>query len=182
MTITLKTRSAKYNFNINALHFQCGAIIFESVLHSFSSCIWISLNSIIILSHVQARNWNNSYIFSISKFYALYFTELAPSQTLLLSTAVLLALPWVSRDRCGNLLTPLPPHHAPSPTSKLPECFLNTNLREHLSPRKKNPEMTLYSQQRIKSKVLSMPSNSFKFLTVQPLPTIPFSPPFPWRM
>lgn len=73
--------------------------------------------------------------------------------------------------------SPPTPHLLPFQHSALPECFCNTKLREIL-PHWKNLKW-LSTVKRKKSTVLSMPSNSFKFLRVQSYP--PFHSPFPSR-
>lgn len=140
--------------------------------------IRISLNSITMHPRVQARNRNDFEVVFISKFYPLYFVKSLHPNPSCYPLAKGLASPCLK----GLLWKPpnSPPTHHPAPHSDLPhlpECFLNTNLKELLSWWRK-PQMILHYQQRIKAEIFSMAPSSFECFTAQPLSTFPSSFPF----
>lgn len=116
----------------------------------FSSCIHISLNSITMHRHVQARNRNNplSPICTSNK--------VSPSQPLLLSTASF-CLTTSHRTAVKPLNSPPTLHLFPFQPSTLPECFHNIDLRE-LLPHWKNLKW-LYCQEK----------KSLQFLVCHPI-------------
>lgn len=102
MTITLNISSVIYYININTLHLQWSAIIFESVLHWFSllsSCIHISLKS----THTSKPETE----ITLQALSVLHTKSLHPNAS---CSPLPQLLPYhVSRDCCGSLSTHLPP-------------------------------------------------------------------------